>query len=242
MQTFPNNVDQFTDLAIGADGIVYVSWLRCPAVSGECAGQASQLLLSKSSDGGNTWSSPVTIATPTLSPDPCACAFWGGLPNTSERMTDIPVNAVFGKGNTAKVYVTFYNWNGSQMQVYLATSTNGGASFGTPVRVNNSNHGDQFFPWVNLAANGAIAVTWLDRRNDPSNLTYQPWVAVSTDAVHFIGNGALSTSQSNPLDDGFGGFFMGDYRTHVFNGRKLFAAWMDMRTGTSRDEVGGAQF
>jgi Neuraminidase (sialidase) len=75
MQTFPNDVDQFTDLAVGADGTVYVSWLRCPAVSGECAGQVSQLLLSKSSDGGNTWSSPVTIANPTLAPASASATF-----------------------------------------------------------------------------------------------------------------------------------------------------------------------
>jgi hypothetical protein len=243
-QFYPTSVDQFSDLAVGADGTVYVSWQRCAAngQAGDCGGTVAKMLLSKSTDGGNTWSAPVTIATPTLVPDSCGCGFYGSLPNTDERVSNIPSNAVFGSGSTAKVYVSFYNWNGSQMQVFVAASKDGGNTFGTPVRVTNSNKGDEFFQWINVAQNGAIGVTWLDRRNDPANLQYQPFAAVSTNGGGSVKSGALSTTMSNPLDDGFGGGFMGDYRCHVFNGHTMFAAWMDMRTDVSQDEVGGAQF
>ena len=243
-QIYPTSVDQFSDLAVGADGTVYVTWQRCPAngPAGDCGGTVVKMLLSKSTDGGNTWSSPVTIATPTLVPDSCGCGFYGSLPNTDERVSNIPGVAVFGGGATAKVYVSFYNWTGSQMQVVTAASTDGGSTFGKPVRVTNSNKGDEFFQWTNLAQNGSIGVTWLDRRNDPSNLKYQPFAALSKNGGASFQSGALSTTLSNPLDDGFGGGFMGDYRCHVFNGRTMFAVWMDMRTGVSQDEVGGAQF
>jgi hypothetical protein len=243
-QTYPNEVDQFSDLAIGADGAVYVSWLRCPAngATGDCGGTVSKILLSKSTDGGNTWSAPVTVSTPTLVPDNCG-AFYGCLPNTGERVSNIAANAVFGKGATAKVYLCVYTWSGSQMQVEVSTSNDGGNTFGAPVRVSNSNKGDQFFQWINPAQNGGIAVTWLDRRNDSGNLKYQPMVAISTNGgASFSATHPLSSTMSNPDDDGFGGSFMGDYRCHVFNGATMYAVWEDMRTGTSQDEVGGVKF
>jgi len=244
-QIYPNEVDQFSDLAVGADGTVYATWQRCPATGsgGDCGGTVAKMLMSKSTDGGNTWSTAVTVATPTLVPDSCGCAFYGSLPNTSERVSNIPSVAVFGSGATASVYVTYYNWTGTQMQVMMAASTNGGSSFGTPVRVTSSTKGDEFFQWINLARNGTIGVTWLDRRNDPNNLKYQPFVTISSNGgTSFSTSAPLSTTLSNPLDDGFGGGFMGDYRTHVFNGRTMFAAWMDMRSLVSQDEVGGVQF
>jgi hypothetical protein len=243
-QIYPNEVDQFSDLAVGADGTVYASWQRCPAngPTGDCGGTVAKILLSKSTDGGNTWSAPVTVATPTLVPDTCG-AFYGCLPNTGERVSNIAANAVFGSGATAKVYLCVYNWSGSQMQVEVATSSDGGNAFGAPVRVSNSNKGDQFFQWINPAQNGSIAVTWLDRRNDPGNLKYQPMVAISTNGgASFSATHPLSTTMSNPDNDGFGGSFMGDYRSHVFNGATMYAVWMDMRTNVSQDEAGGVKF
>ncbi len=93
-QVFPA-VAQFSDLAIGKDGTVYVSWMRCSAttpagLSSECSGTQATLVLSKSTDGGSTWSKPVTLATVTLAPDPSGCCFYGQLPNTSERVSEIP--------------------------------------------------------------------------------------------------------------------------------------------------------
>jgi hypothetical protein len=82
--------DQFSDLAVGKDGAVYVTWIRCNASAGDCGGSATSMMFSKSTDGGNTWSSPVTMATVMLAPDRCGCAFYGNLPNTSERVSNIP--------------------------------------------------------------------------------------------------------------------------------------------------------
>jgi hypothetical protein len=50
----------------------------------------------------------------------------------------------------------------------------------------------------------------------------------------------LATRSSDPNDDGFGGFFMGDYTGNAWgpDGR-FFAAWMDTHNGeTSQDAVG----
>src|SRR5579859_328498 len=135
-QFYPTAVDQFSDLAIGKDGTVYVSWMRCPAngPTGDCGGTSVQMLVSKSTDGGVTWSAPVTTATPMLAPDSCG-AFYGCLPNTLERVSNIPVIAIDNSAgaNTGHLYVVYYTWTGTQMKVYVTHSTDGGATWSTGV-------------------------------------------------------------------------------------------------------------
>ena len=59
VQKYPEE-DRFTRMAVGKDGTVYATWMRCRGKGG--SGGAScptvHIMLSKSTDGGNTWSSP----------------------------------------------------------------------------------------------------------------------------------------------------------------------------------------
>ena len=245
-QHFPTFVDQFSDIAIGDDGTVYVNWIRCPAngSAGDCGGTTTNLMFSKSTDGGHTWSTPAIAGTTKLAPDACFCAFYGSLPNTSERVSDIPSNAAVGSGSTAKIYVTYYNWTGTMLQVNMISSQDGGTTWSAPVVVDKSStKGDQFMPWVQVNSGGRISVTWLDRRNDSSNLKYQPFFTTSSNGTNFAKSHALTSALSNPLNDGFGGGFMGDYRTHVWNGKAINAVWMDTTfTNTNcQDAFGGVQ-
>lgn len=245
-QVFPK-VDQFSDLAIGKDGTVYVTWMRCSATgsTGDCGGTTATFLISKSTDGGNTWSSPVTVATATLAPDPGACCFYGVLPNTGERVSDIPAVDIDNSNgaHAGNLYVVMYNWTGSFLQVEVATSSDGGATWGAPVAVAapSVTH-DQFFPWLTVSRAGLVGVTWLDRRNDPSNVKYQAFAAFSNNgATSFSRNIPLATVLSNPNNDGFGGTFMGDYTGNYWSTPlNLVASWMDSRNGVNmQDEVGG---
>jgi hypothetical protein len=68
-QVFPQ-VDQFSDLTIGIDGIVYASWMHCSATVGECGSTQATFLLLKSTEGGATWSTSVTLVS-----DPSGCCF-----------------------------------------------------------------------------------------------------------------------------------------------------------------------
>jgi len=193
------------------------------------------MLLSRSSDEGLTWTPPAVIATPNLT-DKC-----GGLsciPNTNDIAYNIPSIAVFGSGDTARVYVCFWNWTGTQMQVAVATSLDGGQSFGLPVPVAPKSSGDQFFPWIALANDGTLAVTWLDRRNDPANVTYQPFFTTSKDGFVFSPARSLSITQSDLNAPGANILF----RNHVWAGRTMYAVWTDTRSGVSRLELGGAKF
>jgi hypothetical protein len=198
-------------------------------------------MFSKSTDGGNTWSTESNVGTITLAPDACFCGFYGSLPNTNERVSNLPSNGAIGSGSTAKVYVAAYNWTGTRMQVEVFRSNTGGASWGTPVIVNPTvTNGDEFFQWLNVNSAGTIGVTWLDRRNDTANLSYQPFFAFSKNSGGNFSNGhALSAKKSNPNNDGFGGTFMGDYTGNAWTGLTLYQSYMDTTTNTSQDFVTG---
>jgi len=199
-QLFPN-VDQFTDIATAKDGTVYVTWIRCTAngASGDCGGTTASIMLSKSTDGGNTWSAASVIFTATLAPDPKFCCFYGALPNTSERMSNIPVIAADNSFSvhSGNLYVAYYNWTGNFMKVYVATSTNGGATWTSKAVAPSSATHDQFFPWVNVNRQGLVGVSWMDRRNDAANINYEAFASFSANGgASFTPNQDLSAAPS----------------------------------------------
>lgn len=260
-------VDQFSDLAIGRDGTVYVTWMRCSATgpTGKCGGSTATFYLARSTNGGVTWSTPRRIATVRLAPDTCTPdvnCFYGTLPNTNERVANIPVigvqsaDAVRQHGNsgtlqvnrplhndpTDRLFVVFYNWTGTFMQVEVAASMDGGTTWLPPVPVApRSIRHDQFFPWLSVNEDGIVGVTWLDRRNDPANLSYETFAAVSQPgSISFGTNIQIADTPSNPNNDGFDGTFMGDYTGNSWSNEMLYASWMDSRNGVNmQDEVGG---
>jgi hypothetical protein len=240
------NVTQFSDLAIGADGTVYLSYMFCTADggAGDCGDTTATLYFSKSTDGGSTWSTPVVMGLMSLSFDTCHCAFYGDLTNTSEPVSEIPALAVDNSNgvHAGTLYFTGYNWTGRYMQVLVGASTDGGASWSAPVPVGPKNvAGDQFFPWISVGQKGFLGVTWLDRRNDPQDIEYEAFGTWSSDGGKtFATNVQLASAPSNPFNDGFNGTFMGEYTGNAWSGSKLIAAWPDTRNGKrTQAELGG---
>jgi len=244
LATYPN-VNQFSDVAIDNKGTVYVSWMNCTAngSTGDCGGTAATEMISKSKDGGKTWSTPVTIQTVQLAPDSSGC-FYGCLPNTGERVANIPTIAFDNskKGKVGNLYVVDYTYTGAYMQVQVTTSKDGGATWGTPVPVApNTDTNDQAMPWLNVASDGTVGVSWLDRRNDPNNVNYESFGAYSSDGGKtFPNNYDLSAAPSNPFNDGFGGGFFGDYSGNGWAGEALYVTYPDTTNGTNaQDFLGG---
>jgi hypothetical protein len=236
-------VDQFSDLAISDEGILYVSWMRCSATgpNANCGQTKAALYIARSSDGGVTWSKPVKMVDANLAPDPCG-AYYGCLPNTDERVSDIPAIDVDRSSGAYRnrVYAIYYNWDGTSMRVMEVWSSDRGAHWSRPVEMSDARN-DEFFPWLTTARDGTVGATWLDRRRDPSNLNYDAFAATSTDGGDsFPMNVRLSTVSSNPLDDGFGGSFMGDYTGNIWDDKTLYQSWTDTRSMTNgQDEIGG---
>jgi len=241
-------VNQFSNLAISADGTIYLSYMACEAIgpAKDCGDRAASLYIVQSTDGGNTWSTPVLMATMGLAFDNCLCAFFGNLPNTSEPMSEIPVIAIDNSSgaHAGELYFTAYTWNGEFMQLLLGTSTDGGNVWNPPIPVApKTDKSDQFMPWINVSAKGVLGISWLDRRNDPKDIDYEAFGTWSIDGgKKFATDLQLASEPSDPLNDGFGGAFMGEYTGNVWDGKKLFAAWPDTRNGKdTQSEAGGMQ-
>lgn len=244
-QIFPN-VDQFSDITTGKDGTVYATWMRCSATgsSGDCGGTTASMMLSKSTDGGNTWSAAAVMFTAKLAPDPGFCCFYGSLPNTSERVSNIPVIGVDNSSGPhhGNLYVTYYNWTGAFMQVLVATSPDGGTTWTSKAVAPATDTHDQFFPWLNVNRSGVVGVSWDDRRNDPSNINYEMFATLSGNGgSSFIKNFDLSSAPSNPFNDGFGGFFIGDYTGNAWAAGTghptLYVTFTDTTTGDRKSVV-----
>jgi len=241
----PQVVD-LSAMAIAANGTLYLTWTQCTIDSQTHTCGPASFEFSKSTDGGNTWSSPATILTAQQAPNPCHTFRLGGvLPNTCVRVADLPVIAIDNSNGPHKgnLYVTYFNWTGAFMKVYVATSTDDGSTWTkkgvAPARAIH----DQFFPWVNVSKSGIVGVSWLDRRNDPKNVNYEAFAAFSKDGGRTFGkNIDLSSKPSNPCKDGFGCTFLGDYTGNTWVGKKLYVTYTDTTTGIDQDFIGGYRF
>jgi hypothetical protein len=100
------------------------------------------------------------------------------LPNTTFR-DGITENFTASPTYPGHLYLTYENWNGSDMDVKFTQSTNGGRTWSAPVKVNDNvdrpgSPTDQFQPSVAAGPDGAVAVAFYDRRrscpNNPSIL------------------------------------------------------------------------
>jgi hypothetical protein len=82
------------------------------------------------------------------------------------------------------VYIVFASnpGNGDSSDVFFTRSTDGGATWSTPGRVNDdATPNDQFFPAIAVNAAGTIEAIWYDRRLDPDNFHIDVFRARSTD-------------------------------------------------------------
>ena len=214
--------DAFTRTAVGRSGNVYVTWL-----TGK--GNPAPVMMSKSSDGGNTWSTPRQIATVVTS----------FLPPYEERIYDYASVGVDNSSgpHAGNIYVVMYTYTGTYLKVQMIRSTDGGTTWSEPLGpAPKSDTHDQFFPAVSVSKDGLVGVSWLDRRNDPNDIDYQAFAAISYDGGQTFGpNWQLTTAFSNPKVGNNN--WIGDYTGNTWVGDKFIAAWMDSSNGVDMQEV-----
>lgn len=130
--------------------------------------------------------------------------------NGNIRASNAPIIAVDkSEGSSrANVYIVFSadpDGPGPDMSdVFLVRSRDSGASWSEPIRLSDDRTtNDQWLPFVTTAPNGAVGVTWYDRRSDDQNLLIDVYMTVSTDGGSSFSPNFRITDVSFPVPDLF---------------------------------------
>ena len=171
----------------------------------------------RSTDNGTTWSkTPVTISTLQAV-------------GTSNPANKAPVRDGSGivsvSTATSAVYVAWQDSSfsmGKHDGIALVSSTDGGMTWSAPMQVNGDPNVQAFTPTVNVRADGVIAVTYFDLRNNtaPSDthLYTDCWMVTSTDGGITFSEQHLSGSFDLYNAPDSQGLFLGDYQALVSTG------------------------
>lgn len=140
------------------DGAIYTTVTNTNPAKGHCC---DEVYVDRSTDGGKTWSVAGT-AVPTVTP-PSAL-----YPNTTFRDG---IEDTFTVGNHLDaqghypLYVAYEDFGTGVDNVMLTASYDGGASWTSPIQVNdNEARADEFQPNLTVAADGTVSVNFYDRR------------------------------------------------------------------------------
>lgn len=222
---------QGVNLSIGPNGEVYAAWAIADDWGTGTYG-SDGIGFVKSTDGGANWQTPSRI----LNIDGSRDWWYNKNPlgsNYPIRMNDFPSIAVdrsSGIWNGA-IYLVYgaKGQNGDRADILFSKSTNGGANWSTPSRVNDDNTtNDQWFPWITVDPYGAISIVFYDSRNDENNQLTEVWVAQSADGGQTFTNSVVSDVAFMPYPI-YGNGYMGDYLGITSRDGKAYPCWMDNR-------------
>lgn len=181
-------------LALGPDGAVSVAYFDLEGdirdyqgLEGPVWPEPWTLVVTTSGDGGDTFG-------------PGAVVDDGLLPAARVMLifTMPPPSLV---AHRERLHVAWSDARHGDADVFASRSTDGGRTWGPPVRVNDSAVGDgadQFLPRLSVAPDGRLDVVFLDRRHDPDNLRNDATYTYSTDGGRgFAPNLRVSTASSD---------------------------------------------
>jgi hypothetical protein len=158
--------NQYSQPAVDPSGNVYVAYTNIGVKTNQ-----TDFFVTRSTDDGNSFSTPVKAGS-------------GRLIGTT-RVTNTTfrdgINFAFAVSRDfpGHLYLAYNDFNGTQYNVYLVQSTDGGQTWSAPVAVNDDvasgKVADHFQPAVAAGPNGAVAVAFYDRRADcPNNSSVIP--------------------------------------------------------------------
>jgi len=185
--------------AVDKSGTIYVIWYN----SG-----SSKFYMAKSYDGGESFTSPFPLFDVyfTWNPD------WRAHP--------LPC---LEAGGSDTLYLTWLDSRFGSWDVLFSRSTDGGASWSTPIKVNDdTGYALQNMPMLACDPGGGIHLVWYDRRSGNWDIRYSR----SLDkGISFEPNRRVSDASFS------GEYFMGDYMGIFADNVYVYVTWSDGRDG-----------
>jgi len=211
-----------TSLALASDGTVYVAMSKCKYL-GEVGCETEISSISKSIDGGNSWSIPSQVAVARI-------PFVG----FDIQLNFSPVLAVDNSNGPMRgtIYLVDYTQDQTHGYIAVTSSPDGGASWSPPVHVSNSGAGFQVYQAASVSDDGVLAITWLQLQPDNH---YRPFCATSKDGRTFSSGVLLSQNFSQV------GYHTGFFRSQAWVGKTLYSTWIDS-DNNYQVTIGGVQF
>jgi len=263
LPTAGGGIDLGCDIAVQKNGTVHVIWNTLSCVF-NCNNE--QTYYSRSTNGGQSWSTPVLVVDPNL------VGFSNkNCPSAQDDRCIGPFGSIgidnSGGACDGTIYVTYTDFPSGGVDnsdVWVRRSTNGGSSWSAGVRVNDDGAGGniQFHPFLAVdQTNGNAVVAWHDARNDPNNRAVEFYVSRSTDcgqsfeantrasqpSLEFNNSGVSSSNMSSQSNANYNPNQYGEYLGLDALNNKAYVAWADTRayfpnftTDTQKDNVGFA--
>ncbi|WP_248927964.1 sialidase family protein [Paenibacillus hamazuiensis] len=214
---------QGSSIDVGLTGEIFTAWI-------DFEEKASFFRMSRSDDGGATFGPIVTVAQidPILDPLP--------VPGWRFRvLTFANIRADVSGHFPMTVYAVWEDRRSGSAHILLSRSTDNGATWSVPIRVDDSPEDSQnFFPAVAVSPDtGAVSVVYYTNR--VSERLLDVFLAKSTDGGQTFERNVRITSRSfNPNADsslGTPSTFIGDYIGTAAKGKGSVSVWTDTRTG-----------
>jgi len=223
------------NVATGPDGTVYASWEDY---------SNRKLWISKSTNGGASFGTPVLVTNYRLD----TTGFFVFIPPQNSRgIVPFPFIAVAqGGAHAGRVFVSYtdQDTSGSNTNIYIRHSDDGGATWSAETKVNDdTNHAYHFHNAISVlytGLTGAVGLSFYDTRRDPSNVKTDRYLTYSTDGgVTWAKNIRVTTAQSDETKSGsdFGNQY-GDYQgMYADPSAGVHMSWTDSRPTANHEDM-----
>lgn len=232
LATSAGSHNQGINFKTGPDGEAYAAW----SVYDNWPGDEKAIGFAKSLDGGITWLPAARVL------NNIKGVRTSGVPQ-NQRVNSFPSMAcdISNSPYRGTIYIVWPNIGvpgintGTGSDIYMIKSTDEGATWSTPIKVNQDPAGQgktHYMSWIACdQANGQLAVVYYDNRNVNNNQC-ETWMSWSQDGGDTWEEMKVSDVSWTPSPiPGMAGGYMGDYLgIDIYNG-KVYPCWTDNRLG-----------
>ncbi|MEA2600003.1 MAG: serine protease [Acidobacteriota bacterium] len=238
-------IDLGCELAVQKNGTVHIVWdsLACGST---CTDE--RMWYSRSTNGGVSWSAPIQVHDHNLTGFSNA-----NSPPAEDARSIGPMGAVdvdnSGGACDGTLYATYGDFASGTVadtDVWVTRSTNNGATWSAPVKVNDDGLAGrtQFHPFLQVdQSNGNVVVAWHDARNDVNNrkveyftarstncgVSFEANVKVSQPSAEFSNSGISTTDENTTDNPNRNPNQYGEYMGLDVKSNKAYLAWCDSR-------------